>query len=151
WMLPEYQPTDEAGWADPVSWPVGYHPRLHMEPRAVPLLAQHEHPFASVVVQFRGENGRGYKITPDVYHFTLSEQRKRDDDLVENPQAMLDTSEATTTIKPPADGEFAAVVLDLGQYRTGHLQLDIAQAAGDEIIDIIYAEDLDKNKFPLIV
>jgi len=42
-------------------------------------------------------------------------------------------------------------VLDLGQYRTGHFQIEIAQAAGDEIVDIIYAEELDKNKFPLIV
>jgi alpha-L-rhamnosidase len=31
------------------------------------------------------------------------------------------------------------------------MQVDIAEAAGDEIIDIIYAESLDKAKFPLIV
>ncbi|HEY8667558.1 MAG TPA: alpha-L-rhamnosidase C-terminal domain-containing protein, partial [Tepidisphaeraceae bacterium] len=41
---------------------------------------------------------------------------------------------------------------DLGQYRTGHIHLDIADAAGDEIIDIIYSEDLDpKTDGPLIV
>ena len=38
----------------------------------------------------------------------------------------------------------------LGTYRTGHLILDIAQAAGDEIIDVIFSEDLDKSGAPLL-
>jgi len=151
WMSPDYEPTEEAGWKDPESWPAGYHPWLHMEPRGVPLLADHQHNFAAVVAQFRGENARGYKITDNVYHFVCTEDRKRDDDAIENPAAMLETSDAVTTIKPPSDGEFVAAVLDLGQYRTGHFQLDIAQAAGDEIIDTIYAEVLDKKEFVQIV
>ena len=59
-----------------------------------------------------------------------------------------------TIVPPPADGSFVAAVLDLGQYRTGHFMLDVADAAGDEIIDILYAEALDKGdrtSFPLIV
>jgi alpha-L-rhamnosidase len=152
WMSPDYEPTEADGWKAPqYAKPAGYHPYLNLEPRGIPLLLGHEHNFASVVSQFRGENGRGYKIADDVYHFPVTETRKKETDLVENPEAMLARDDEVTIIKPPADGEFVAVTLDLGQYRTGHIQLDIAEAAGDEIIDIIYAEVLDKSKFPLIV
>ena len=80
-----------------MSWPAEYHPWLHMEPRNVPLLAQHEHSFTSIVAQFRGENGRGYKITDDVYHFPCSEQRKRESDIIGDADALLSPSRATTT------------------------------------------------------
>jgi alpha-L-rhamnosidase len=43
------------------------------------------------------------------------------------------------------------VTLDLGQTRTGHIMLDIAEAAGDEIIDIIYTEQVDKNGAPILI
>jgi hypothetical protein len=152
WMSPEYEPTEADGWQKPLmSLPAQYHPYLHLEPRGIPLLLGHEHDFASVVAQFRGENARGYKITDDVYHFTLGETRKKDTELLEKPSAMLARDEDVTIVHPPADGEFVAVTLDLAQYRTGHIQFDIADAAGDEIIDIVYSEVLDKNKFPLIV
>ena len=152
WMSPEYEPTEADGWKTPeIALPATYHPHLHLESRGIPLLTAHEHQFASVVAQFRGENVRGYKITDDVYHFPLSETRKKDTELLENPSALLRRDEEVTTIHPPADGEFVAVTLDLGQYRTGHMQLDIVDAVGDEIIDIVYSEVLDKNKFPLIV
>src|SRR5207302_8277048 len=48
------------------------------------------------------------------------------------------------------DSEFIAAVLDLGTYRSGHLVLDIAEAIGDEIIDAIFSEDLDKTGGPLL-
>jgi alpha-L-rhamnosidase len=152
WMLPEFEAKGEDGWIKPeFTRPVGYHPNLHFEERGVPLLLGHEHDFAEIVAQFRGENGRGYKITDDVYHFPVEETRKKDNELIEKPNAMLKQDEDVTIVQPPADGEFVAVTIDLGQYRTGHVQLDIAEAAGDEIIDIIYAETLDKAKFPRIV
>jgi hypothetical protein len=151
WMSPDYESPESDGWAEPMSWPVGYHPWLVMSPREIPLLSQSEHSFASVICEFHGENGRGYKIADDVYHFACTEERKRGSDLINAADALLKRDESTATISPRSEGEFVAVVLDSGSYRTGHLQLDIAQAAGDEIIDILYAEELDKNKFPLIV
>src|SRR5207237_133216 len=48
------------------------------------------------------------------------------------------------------DSEFIMAVLDLGTYRTGHVILDIAQAAGDEIIDVIFSEEIDKSGGPLL-
>src|SRR5262245_40258387 len=90
-------------------------------------------------------------MAEDVYHIPAGENRKKDAELVEQPQAMLARNDDVTVVKPPADGEFVAVTLDLGQYRTGHIQIDIAEAAGDEIIDMVYAETLDKTKFPTIV
>jgi hypothetical protein len=152
WMAPDYDATEAEGWKPAsVARPANYHPYLQLEPRGVPLLAAHEHDFTSIIAQFSGENGRGYKITEDVYHFPVTETRKKDTDHVEKPTAMLARDDEVTTIHPPADGEFVAVTLDLGQYRTGHIQLDIVEASGDEIIDIIQAEALDKTKFPLIV
>jgi hypothetical protein len=152
WMLPAYQPNDEDGWKAPhVIGPAGTWPWLAMEPRGVPLLADHVEDFHAVLSQFRGENARGYKVVDDVYHLPLAEKRKPDRELIEVPDAMLRDHESLTTIHPPDDGEFVMAVLDLGQYRTGHTLIDIADAAGDEIIDFIYSEALDKSEFPLIL
>ncbi|MGE5610920.1 MAG: family 78 glycoside hydrolase catalytic domain, partial [Bacillota bacterium] len=71
--------------------------------------------------------------------------------LLENPQAMFRDAAELTTVPVPADGQFAMVVLDLGQIRAGHLMLDIAEAAGGEIIDILYTEEIDKNGAPVLV
>jgi len=152
WMTPGYQPTEEAGWRPAMSIVhLGRHPWLKMEPRGVPLLADHVENFASVVAQFRAENARGYKVSDDVYHLPLQEQYRKDGGLVENADAMLKPNAEVTTIQPAEGGAAVMAVLDLGQYRTGHIMLDIAAAAGDEIIDIIYSEDLEKNRMPLIL
>jgi alpha-L-rhamnosidase len=152
WMQPEYEPKKEDGWQEPwVAGPVGAHPWVQMEPRRVPLLADHHERFTQIVAQFRGRNARGYKITDDVYHLPLHEERRKEKNLLENPQAMLQGNDGMTTLPPPADGDFVMAVLDLETYRTGHIHLDIAEAAGDEIIDILYSEDLDRSQGPLIV
>ena len=146
WMSPDYAAAPEDGWVTPAyAIPPGVHPYLNMEERNIPLLASRPYTFKDIVHQFRGENARGYKVVEDVYHLPLTENRKKDASLITDPQHMLQRDESVTTINPPADGEFVAAVLDLGQYRTGHLQLDIADAAGDEIIDILYAEELDRK------
>ncbi|MGE5610923.1 MAG: alpha-L-rhamnosidase N-terminal domain-containing protein, partial [Bacillota bacterium] len=60
WMSPDYAATEDNGWKRPFDiGPVGVHPWLMMEARGVPLLAQHEESFQSVVAQFVGENARG--------------------------------------------------------------------------------------------
>lgn len=152
WMTAAFQPKTEDGWHNP--WdegPVGTHPFLEMEPRGVPLLADHIESFKKVLIAFRGENARGYKIAPDVYHIPLGEQRKKESGLLENSAAMLADNDECTVIPPPADGEFVMAVLDLEQQRTGHFMLDIVEAAGDEIIDIIYSEALEKDQSPHLI
>jgi hypothetical protein len=153
WMNADFEAKTEDGWRSPyVMAHVGNAPWLHLEERGVPLLADHVEDFTKVVAQFTGENARGYKVAQDVYHLPFHEQRKRESNLVEDPQAMLSDDSAVTTIKPPANGHFVALVLDLGQYRTGHFLLDVTEAAGDEIIDLIYAEELDaKQQFPQLI
>lgn len=65
---------------------------------------------------------------------------------------MLGKNEEPSVIPAPPDGEYLMVVLDLGVYRTGHVCLDIAEAAGDEIIDILYSETVnERTKFPTIL
>ncbi len=151
WMLPDYAATEEGGWFKPFALGrVGIHPWLRMEPRGVPLLSATPREFAAVIAQFRGENARGYKVSDDVYHLPVQEQRKFEKSILESPQAMLKNDDNATTIAPPSDGEFVGVVLDLAQYRTGHLMLDIAEASGDEIIDVLYAEEIDRNGFLLL-
>lgn len=148
WMLPAFEAKEEEGWKPPwVAGPVGCHPWLATEPRGVPLLADRVESFAAVSAQFGGENARGYKIASDVYHLPLREERKKEKELIENPTAMLADDPLYTTIAPPPDSHFVAAVLDLGTYRTGHLILDVAEAAGDEIIDVIFSEDVDKSGF----
>ena len=152
WMMPGFEAREEDGWAPPkYTQPVGIHPWIAMDPRGVPLLADHVEHFTEMIGQFRGENVRGYKVADDVYRLPLQEERKKANDLLEAPEAMLRNNDEITTVLPPSDGEFVQVVLDLGQYRTGHIMLDIAEASGDEIIDIIYAEELDKSRQPLII
>lgn len=149
WMLPQFVADEASGWVKP-DWtlPAGAHPWVSFEPRIVPLLADHVEDFADIVATFRGKSGRGYKITPDVYHFLLGETRKKDaSDFITEPQAMLSDDDAVTTIAPAGDGDFVAMTLNLQTYRTGHFMLDIAEAAGDEIIDIIYIERLDDTGF----
>lgn len=151
WMAESFQPAEEDGWITPVLLgPAGTHPWLNMEQRGVPLLADHIESFSAVVAQFTGENARGYKIAEDIYHLPLSEPRKKAT-VLEAPEAMLQDDPQVTTITPPGDGNFAMAVLDLGQIRTGHLILDIAQAAGDEIIDILYTEEIDKSGAPALL
>lgn len=151
WMRAEFEPRPEAGWQAPwVAGPPGIGPWLCMEDRGVPLLADRVEDFAAVVSQFTGENARGYKIAPDVYHVPAQEHRKREPNLIDDVEKMLRDDAAVSTVAPPAAGSYVSVVLDLGQYRTGHLMLDIVDAAGDEIIDLIYAEEIEKSGFPLL-
>jgi len=146
WMSPGFVPAADDGWVSPeYSIPPGVPPYLNMEPRNIPLLISQEHVLKEIVAQYRGENARGYKVVEDVYHLPLSETRKKDSGFIADPQNMLAKNDALTTINPPPDGEFVCAVLDLGNYRTGHFQIDIAEAAGDEIIDILYAEEMDKK------
>jgi alpha-L-rhamnosidase len=152
WTSPDYEAKEEDGWSKVhVYGPVGTHPWIAMEPRGIPLLAQHMEDFAAVIAQFRGENARGYKIADDVYHLAEGEKRRKEKTILEEPAAMLRDDAAVTTVPPPADGEFVMVLLDVGAYRTGHVVLDIAEAAGDEIIDIIYTEQLEKGEAPKFV
>ena len=138
-------------WHEPrVVGPVRCHPWLKLEPRGAPLLAQHEEKFVAITGQFSGENARGYKVAEDVYHLPMGEERKRERAVIENADAML-RGEGVTTIAPPEEGHFAMVTLDLGQTRTGHIMLDIVDAAGDEIIDILYTEQVDKNGGPVLI
>jgi alpha-L-rhamnosidase len=151
WMSATFVARKEDGWIEPQEiGPVGCHPWLAMEARGVPLLADHVENFAAVGSQFRGENGRGYKVTSDVSRFLWQEQRKKERNLLEKPAAMLADNNEATIVAPPTDSEFIAAVLDLGTYRTGHLILDIAEAVGDEIVDVILSEDLDKSGGPLL-
>jgi hypothetical protein len=152
WMTAEYEATEAQGWKAP--WkigPVGVHPWLLMEQRGVPLLADHVEPIAAVVAQFRGENPRGYKVAADVYHLVDAKDFKKDNNAIENPAAMLADGDEVTSITPPPEGEFVAVTLDLGTYRTGHILLDIADAAGDEFIDVLFSEEIEKSQLPLLV
>lgn len=152
WMAVDYEAGVKEGWQPPIAWgPVGNHPWHQMEPRQVPLLADRIESFVRVTAQFRGENARGYKIADNVYQFADNEPRKRDKGLIPDVAAMLREDESTTTIQEPADSEFAMAVLDLETYRTGHIILDIAEAAGNEIIDILYTEDLDKAGGPRLL
>jgi hypothetical protein len=150
WGEPDHQADEKSGWHAPVSvGPAGCHPWTGIEARAVPLLADHPERFKAVVGQFSGENARGYKIADDVYRLSAGETRKREKSLLENPGAMLDDGGDVTTVTPPAEGKFAMVVLDLGQTRAGHVVLDIADAAADEIIDILYGEAADRSGAPV--
>jgi len=152
WMRPDFIATEEQGWHKPfVAGPVGVAPWYEMEQRGIPLLADHVEQFQSVVAQFSGENARGYKVAEDVYHLPLEETRRKEKSVLVDAEAMLRDDAAVTTVPPAQDGAFRMVVLDLGQTRTGHLILDIAEAAGGEIIDIIYTECTDKTGAPLIL
>ena len=123
-----------------------------MEPRGVPLLADHVEPFAAVLGRFRGENPRGYKVAEDVYHLVDPADFGADDDALPTAAAMLVDDDQTTDVPPPPEGEFVAVVLDVGTYRTGHLILEIADAAGDEFVDVLFGESLvEKTGLPLVV
>lgn len=145
WLLPGYVAKEEpGGWHKPADLgPANAHPWLRLVPRSVPRLVSEPARFASVVGLFRGENARGYKVADDVCKLLEGETVKRsDDDAIDNPVAMLTDDEAAAVVPPPPDGHFTAAVLDLAAYRTGHLVLDIADAAGDEIVDVVYTESL---------
>ncbi|HEV8605948.1 MAG TPA: alpha-L-rhamnosidase C-terminal domain-containing protein, partial [Tepidisphaeraceae bacterium] len=150
WMSADFVEGED--WHEPRAiGPVGCHPWLNMEARGVPLLGQFEQKFVAVTGQFVGENARGYKVAEDVYHLPLAEERKRERAVVENAEGMLRGEGQPTTVTPPEEGHFAMVNLDLGQTRTGHIMLDITEATGDEIIDIIYTEQVDKNGGPVLI
>jgi alpha-L-rhamnosidase len=151
WMSPSFEATKEGGWIAPwVAGPAGCHPWLFMEPRGIPLLTGQIENFVAVTSQFKGENRRGYKVAGDVYGFLRDELRKKERNLLEKSQNMLTGDGELTLVGPPSDSEFIMAVLDLGTIRTGHLVLDIADAIGDEIIDIICTESLDKQGAPLL-
>jgi len=151
WMTAEYEATAEAGWRAPVVVaPAGGYPWVQMKPRGVPLLVDQVTSFTGVVAQFTGENARGYKVAEDVFKLAQEETRKKARMLIENVEAMLRDDDQAGAVVPPADGQFHMAVLDLGQVRIGHVILDIMEAAGDEIIDVIYSTRLDKSQAPLM-
>ena len=144
WLLPDYVAREEpGGWHKPVNLgPANTHPWLALLPRSVPRLTHEPARFANVVGAFRGENARGYKVADDVCRLLEGETVKRAEEAIDNPAAMLTDDDTAATVPAPPDGHFTAVVLDLNAYRTGHLVLDVADAAGDEIIDVVYTESL---------
>jgi hypothetical protein len=152
WMSEAYQASEADGWKKPLRiGPVGTHPWLLLEPRHVPLLADHVESIARVAAQFRGENPRGYKVVEDVYHLVNPDDFKKVDDAIEHPDHMLLDNDEVTAIYPPPEGEFVAVTLDLGTYRSGHIVLDIDDAAGDEFIDVLFCEEIEKSQLPMII
>jgi hypothetical protein len=151
WMSDSFEAKAEDGWIEPRTiGPVGTHPWLLMEPRGVPLLADHVEPFTGIVAQFGGENPRGYKVVDDVYHLVNADDFKKESDALTDAGAMLRDDVDATTVSPPPEGRFVAATLDLRTYRTGHLILDIADAGGDEIVDVLFAEALEKSQLPLL-
>jgi alpha-L-rhamnosidase len=151
WMTASFHPTGANGWIAPwVIGPAGCHPWLFMEPRGIPLLTGEIENFVTVTAQFKGENRRGYKITSDVYGFLRDEVRTKERNLLEKSQNMLTDDGELTFVGPPTDSEFIMAVLDLGTIRTGHIVLDLAEALGDEMIDIILTEAVDKQGAPLL-
>ncbi len=152
WFSPDVDTNSESGWKEPMLiGPIGVTPWLHMEERGVPLLADHVERFASVVGQFAGESARGFESSLDVYHLPLREPRNRDSRFISDPLAMMGSDSSVATIQAPSTANFIAIVLELGQYRTGHVMIDIADAAGGEVIDLVYTEAIDDEGFPLIV
>lgn len=150
WLLPEFVPEDSQ-WNEPDTiTPVGGHPWRTMQTRQAPLLADEVISFTGIVGQFSGENARGYKVAQDVYHLLQQETRKKTRPVFEDPDAMLRDDDKPSTLPPPPDGHFHLAIFDLGLVRTAHMILDIAQAAGDEIIDVLYLQDLDKSGAPVI-
>ena len=154
WHDPAYAAAEADGWKPPaVSGPVGTNPWLLMEPRGVPLLADHVETFVHVVAQFRGENPRGYKVADDVYHLVDPAGVRRDDAAIPSAAAMLsDDDDAVAEVAAPPEGEFVAVTVELSKYRTGHLILDIEDAAGDEFVDVLFCEQLEgKTGLPSLI
>ncbi len=152
WTSATSTAAEADGWKPAHAWgPVGTHPWLLMEPRGVPLLADHVEPFVGVLGQFRGENPRGYKVAEDVYHLFDAGECKRDDDAIPTAAAMLADDDAVAEVVPPPEGEFVAVTLDLGPYRTGHLILEIEDAAGDEFVDVVFGESVERSGLPFLI
>jgi hypothetical protein len=152
WMNPDFEPSPDDGWRPPwIAGPVGVGPWSSMEDRGIPLLADHVEGFVAVVAQFTGPSAAGFEAANDVYHLPMHESRRRSADTIVNFDAILRDDDSLSTIMPPAGDDFVSVVLDLGQYRTGHVVLDIADAAGNEIIDLIYAEEIQTDGFPLLL
>jgi alpha-L-rhamnosidase len=151
WMMPEYAATEDAGWRPPVTVAqVNGQPWVSMRPRGVPLLASGIASFSAIVAQFTGENARGYKVAEDIYHHAIQETRKKVKAGLELPDAMLKDDDQVTILAPPPDGQFHLAVLDLGLVHTAHMILDLADAAGDEIIDVLYLGVLEKTGAPLL-
>lgn len=150
WMEGSFVPAAGQGWEKVRDLgPVGRHPWLEMEPRGVPLLADHIEQFTGVIAQFGGDNARGYKVTDDVYHLPLHEKHGKPKVQLEDAAALFVDDATVATVAALPEGEYLMAVFDLGVYRTGHVLLEIEEAAGDEIIDILYTETVDeKSGFP---
>ena len=152
WMLAGFIPAEDSKWKDVnVIGPVGTHPWLLMEPRGVPLLADHVESFDAVAAQFEGDNPRGYKVVDDVYHVVTAGDFKKTADAVKDAAKLLADDAECAVIDPPEEGRFAAITLSLATYRTGHLVLEIDDAAGDEIIDVLFSEEIEKSQLPLLM
>ncbi len=152
WMQSGDAGPGQEGWNEPwMAGPVGCHPWLKMEPRGVPLLVDHVENFVAVVGPFKGESASGYQTAADVYHLSKQEPRKKERSPVERAPAMLADDGEVTTIALSTESEFVMLVLDLGTYRTGHIVLDIAEAAGGEIVDVIFSDEVDKTGAPLLL
>jgi hypothetical protein len=150
WLSPGYDATDSDGWRDAtLRGPVPTHPWLVMEERGVPLLKSEEVSFAKVVAEFTGEDGRGHKVAENIAQFVAAEERAKATDAVHDAANLLRDDDHVAVVEP-ADGHFKAIALELPSYRTGHFTIDVADAAGDEIIDVVFAEAVEKTGWPVL-
>ncbi len=146
WMEAGFVPQAFDGWKQPVDiGPPNVHPWVNPILRPVPLLRQESKPFSRIVGTFTGANTRGHKVAMDVYKLVESESVEKAPNALVDANKMLIDDDEPAIIPPPEPGKFAALVLETTGYCTGHLIIDIADAAGGELIDIVYNEAIARN------
>lgn len=144
-------PTPPAGWEPRLlnpkwsqnflDFPYGMPPFDTLEERGIPLLKEEFIAPSRVTSSVTGQCGQAYRTWKNVAWPFIEEAKQITDWGDGQPSAQQDGS-MVLTIDPPAEGQFRAVTIEVGEYVVGELAVTVDDAAGGEILDFYHYQFL---------
>ena len=130
-----------------LGFPYGMPPFDTLEERGIPLLKEQFIAPSRVTSSVTGQCGQGYRTWKNVAWPFIEEAKQITDwgDGSHQPSAEHDGS-MVLTIDPPAEGQFRAVTIEVGEYVLGELAVTVDDAAGGEILDFYHHQYLRDGK-----
>lgn len=118
------------------SLPFGRAPYDTVEPRGIPMLHESFAPPALPTVQSFGRPHEGYATTENVSWFWNAEGREvRDWRKLEQGAARIEDGHLELSLIPQSDLNYQAIVIPMGEFVLGALEVSVEGAEGGEILD----------------
>lgn len=130
-----------------LDFPYGMPPFDTLEERGIPLLKEEFIAPSRVTSSVTGQCGQGYRTWKNVAWPFIEEAKQITDwGDASHQLAIEQDGSMVLTIDPPAEGQFRAVTIEVGEYVLGELAVTVDDAAGGEILDFYHYQFLRDGK-----